>query len=553
MAAGEKLEVKYVFGIDLGTTYSEISYLDNNLMIQVCKNHEGSQITPSVVKLDDGGVVVGQVAKDDKVFCPYNVLDGFKRNMDKGEVPINYGENYDKAITPIELSAEVLKYLAKYASEVTESAVKIVTITVPAYFGAEQKAATKKAAELAGFTDVHLIEEPTAAAVYYGYKGDRNETVLVYDLGGGTFDIVAVEINGYQYDCSVIKGDHQLGGKDWDEMMVELITEKLSEQNIDVNQFDESDEADIKIQAEEAKKALTQMDSKDVKFRLSCGRATVKVTREEFEQKTKHLLDQTIETTKQVKAQVEESGKSITKILLIGGSTYMPQVRDRLIAEFSDVEVPPPMDPNLAVSMGAAYYGKKIIDEILKEKEKQHSNDDDNNETGENKGSTYSLPTEVEAAREELKKSAEENKWVIPVDEMIEIKKVSVSSIGLQVRNNETGNNEIMTLLKCGEKLPVSQNIKLPISNQAIDAGVITLGLYEHRSEKDFLTFDDVDADIEEMSKQNGEISTGLPYNSMLDLHLEINEEGLLVLTGTDPNGKTIELKATANAGSALN
>lgn len=184
------MESKYIFGIDLGTTYSVISYLDENLLIQTCSNEDGDMITPSVVDLSDVNPTVGQVAKDNKVFYPHSVLDFFKREMGNGHATIYYGENFDKETTAIDLSAEVLRYLARYASDATDSSIEMVVITVPAYFGPEEKQSTKEAAEKAGFKDVFLIEEPTAAAVYYGYKGDKNETVLVYDLGGGTFDVV---------------------------------------------------------------------------------------------------------------------------------------------------------------------------------------------------------------------------------------------------------------------------------------------------------------------------------------------------------------------------
>lgn len=141
------METKFIFGIDLGTTYSVISYLDENLLIQSCRNEEGTNITPSVVDLSDVNPVVGQLAKDNKVFYPHSVLDFFKCEMGQGNAVKYYGENFDKETTAIDLSAEVLKYLAKYASDETGSKVSVVVITVPAYFSTEEKLATKDAAE----------------------------------------------------------------------------------------------------------------------------------------------------------------------------------------------------------------------------------------------------------------------------------------------------------------------------------------------------------------------------------------------------------------------
>ncbi len=342
-----------------------ISYLDEKLLIQTCRNDEGSYITPSVVDLSDVNPMVGQYAKDTKMLFPHSVLDFFKSQMGR-QHPIRY-YNYDMSVyretTAVDLSAKVLRYLANYASDETASKVSHAVITVPAYFRVAEKRATLEAAEKAGFEHVWLMEEPVAAAVYYGYKGNKKETVLVYDLGGATFDVSAVEIDGYYYDCFLCDGDIQLGGKDWDNCMQDIIKRKLMNawemDEIDLMfELDDEDNAEIALKAEEAKRELTSQMSTDIKFNLNAGRAQFEVTRQEFEVETKSLLDRTIAIIRSVKEKAEVKGKKITKILLVGGSSYMPQVQERLTAEFPDVEVPDPMDPNLVVSKGAAYYGK---------------------------------------------------------------------------------------------------------------------------------------------------------------------------------------------------
>lgn len=535
------METKFIFGIDLGTTYSVISYLDENLLIQSCRNEEGTNITPSVVDLSDVNPVVGQLAKDNKVFYPHSVLDFFKCEMGQGNAVKYYGENFDKETTAIDLSAEVLKYLAKYASDETGSKVSVVVITVPAYFSTEEKLATKDAAEKAGFEKVHLIEEPTAAAVYYGYKGDKNETVLVYDLGGGTFDVVAVEINGYDYNCFVVEGDQQLGGKDWDFCMQEIIKNKLAENGIDYEDLDDEDNATIQNEAEKAKKSLTSKKTTDVRLKLSAGKANFEVTREEFEEATKSLLDRTIETTRKVKGQAEEKGKKITKILLVGGSSYMPQVQERLVTEFPDLEVPNPMDPNMAVSKGAAYYGKKILNEILEKQKK--------NPIPLGNGGTSEPLNGFELTGGEIGIAINYAGIEIPAGEIINIQKVSVSSIGLKGQAN--GKPTIMTLLRRGDVLPVTTDIDIPLSDQAIAAGSVNLSLFEHRLEDLYLEVDNPDAQLKELEQQTGAISTGLPSGAKMRIHMEIDEEGLLRLTATDPNGVAISLEATAEAKSA--
>ena len=540
------MEAKYFFGIDLGTTYSVISYLDDNGLIQTCKNEEGSQITPSVVDLSGAVPVVGDVAKDNKVFAPHSVLDHFKREMDQGHAPKYYGEAYDKTTTAIDLSAEVLKYLARYASDETGSLVGAVVITVPAYFGTEQKAATKEAAVKAGFNeaDVYLIEEPTAAAVYYGYKGDKKETVMVYDLGGGTFDVVAVDIDGYKYDCCVVDGDVELGGKEWDQCMMDIITGKLMEKGIDVTSLSEDDLAEIQLAAEKAKKALTPSESTNVSLKLEAGKAQLEVTREEFEALSMPLLNRTIERTRAAKEKAESLGKTITKILLVGGSSYMPQVQERLTAEFPDVEVPNPMDPNMAVSKGAAFYGKSILAHVIAMKQNEAQTVSENGEPAAAGDDGEALGGFVIGPATET--VAENTKFEIGT-EVIEIKKVSVSSIGLR---GMIGNvPKIMTLLKRGETLPLTKDIDIPLNANALKVGRVDLQLYEHRSEEQFVDLDE--PNLKEMEKQTGAISTGLPEGSVMHIHLEINDEGLLILIATDPNGESIGLSAQAEAKSA--
>ena len=545
--ADEK-QTKYIFGIDLGTTYSVISYLDDNMMIQTCSNQEGSDITPSVVDLSDPeNPVVGQVAKDNKTFYPHSVLDFFKREMEKGDGVIFYGESGEHQTTPIQLSAEVLKYLARYAEDATDSAVKAVVITVPAYFGVEQKEATKKAAQLAGFTEVTLLEEPPAAAVYYGYKGDKNETVLVYDLGGGTFDIVAVDIDGFKYDCFDVEGDYQLGGKDWDTEMVKIIKEKLEEQDCDCCGLSPEDEAEVRRAAEDLKIKLTAQESAQANLRLEVGKAKIEVTRQEFEDRTRPLLDKTIELTKKVAEDASAKGKTITKILLVGGSSYMPQVQQRLTEEFPNIEVPNPMDPNKAVSKGAAYFGKTLLSKWIawrkeiEDRAKEAGKSVEEIMPEDVSNDTFTLTTEELFTLTDGKTVAEE--------EVIDIKKVSVSSIG--IKGLVGGKPMILTFLRAGDTLPVSKDQEIPLSDTALQSGYVSLSLYEHRLPDQLVSPEDTSAGLKEMQEKSGDITPNLPAGSKMHVHLEIDEEGLLKLTATDPNGKTVELEATAEAKSA--
>lgn len=525
---------KYIFGIDLGTTYSVISYLEgleSNYQIRTCPNPEGRMLTPSVVYMSDDAPIVGQIAKDKKVMKPHSVLDYFKRQMGKGNDKIYYGENYDKATTAIDLSAEVLKYLAKYAEDETDSKVDSVVITVPAYFETDQKKDTEEAARRAGFSQVNLIEEPTAAAFSYGQKGDKHETVLVYDLGGGTFDIVAVEIDGYKFDCFAVEGDVELGGKNWDERMQEIIKENLKEKGIEISELGDNEIADIQKAAEVTKINLTNESVTDVELRIGNESYEFEVTRKEFEDKTKDLLDRTIERTKKAKERAEKERKGrISKILLVGGSSYMPQVKKRLELEFSDegIEVTAFRNPNMVVSQGAANYGKVIIKRYGEKKTGGGDGDD---------------PIKFEIPGAYIGKDGEiEIPSGIPT-----VTKVSASSIGIKGKYNDRF--VIKTLLKRGAQLPTTSDLNIPISREAIAAGRVELSLFEHRLEDDSVDLDNAEAGLKELNKKIGDISKDLPEDAKMHIHMTIDEQGLLKITATDPNGVEINLETTADIG----
>ena len=359
---------KYIFGIDLGTTYSCIAYVDESGRAVVVNNSEGTNTTPSVVNFaSPSQVVVGQVAKENAVIDPQNTVSLVKTLMGKSNFAINYNGE-DK--TPEEVSAYILRKLAEDAGKLIDTEVKDVVITCPAYFGTAERTATKNAGEIAGLNVIEIISEPTAAALFYGCAKEQEEkTILVYDLGGGTFDVTIMRISAGKIEVICSDGNHQLGGKDWDtEVMNYLATQFCSETGFD-GDFDEYAQQDLRLKAEKAKQQLSSRPEVPVMLDAAGLRARVSLSRDTFDEITRALLNESLEKTDAAIAVAAEKGYKVDEILLVGGSTRMPQVPKALIEKYG-IE-PKVLEPDEAVAKGAAIYALgayEIKVEEIKEK-----------------------------------------------------------------------------------------------------------------------------------------------------------------------------------------
>lgn len=359
-----------VFGIDLGTTYSCIAYIDENGNVQVAKNRDtGKTTTPSAVEFEDAGnVIVGEDAKADALFNPEKVVTFVKRLMGRSDQATFV--NGEKK-SPEEVSSYILRKLAQDASIDTGLEVKDVVITVPAYFGDSERNATRAAGEIAGLNVLQVIQEPVAAAVYYGTtKAKEDSVVLVYDLGGGTFDVNVIEIKtSDQGNTLAVKwtdGDDTLGGKDWDAAIVDYLQEKYREETGFEDEFEEEAEEEFQSQAEIAKQALSQKSSYNVRLRMTESPFKCELTRDEFEKITSHLLQRTIDTTQQCINEAAKIGANIDKILLVGGSTRMPQVENALHQIYPDTPIEI-ADPDEAVARGAALCALDAASTVINE------------------------------------------------------------------------------------------------------------------------------------------------------------------------------------------
>jgi actin-like ATPase involved in cell morphogenesis len=345
-----------VFGIDLGTTHSAIADVNEAGQPEVCRNINNEEITPSVVFFEDrDNVVVGSVAKNAAITYPDRVVSLIKRLMGTEATFEFDGITY----TPESISALILKQLAQDAAAQTNSEVTRVVITVPAYFGMRERDATKNAGEIAGLDVIGIVPEPVAAALHYEAATEmENKTILVYDLGGATFDVTVIRVAKEEIFVVCTDGDTHLGGADWDSRLMEVLLAKFREQVLPGTDSEDDEELlqSVAIVAEDTKKKLSKVESMPVPLRGAGAVARVEVSRTEFETVTDDLLGRTIEIVRRTLVTLGENspGATVDDVFLVGGSTKMPAVAQRLRAEFG--WEPKLHDPELAVVKGAALY-----------------------------------------------------------------------------------------------------------------------------------------------------------------------------------------------------
>jgi molecular chaperone DnaK len=347
-----------IYGIDLGTTYSVVGYIDETGRPAVCRNSDGQDTTPSLVYFESpDNIVVGRVAKETAGVFPDQVVSLIKREMgDRDWRREFFGREY----TPPSVSALILSALVKDAEAECGRPVTDVVITVPAYFGLLEKDATRSAGEIAGLNVIGIVPEPVAAALHYGVTGSADGTTfLVYDLGGGTFDISLITMTDTSVEVLAVGGNHRLGGADWDEKLFDHLLDQFAAQwGDDSARDDEQELEDLRNITEQVKKDLSKAESRKVIRRYGGTSASVTVTRQQFEEMTAELLEETIRITRQTLDEAEGRYPGIrgriSELLLVGGSSRMPAVADRLREEFR--WEPRLTDPDLAVAKGAALY-----------------------------------------------------------------------------------------------------------------------------------------------------------------------------------------------------
>lgn len=478
--------MSYVFGIDLGTTYSCISYIDEYGKAVVLKNSDGDHTTPSVVLVESAdNIIVGTEAKRSIEIEPDKTVQFIKRKMGKENdiVKLN-GTNYHAP----EISSMILRKIVNDANEELKQTgvikdgeeIKDVVITCPAYFGMNERQATQTAGELAGLNVLNILNEPTAAAISYGVSGEnKNETILVYDLGGGTFDITVMDIAGGNFSVVCTGGDDQLGGKDWDECLMEYVVERYEEENGEDLSEDPETVASLYVDVETWKKSLTTREKANISVNGPAGRFREELTREKYEELTGDLLNRTKNLLEDVLATARKQGypmSKIDKVLLVGGSSKMPQVAAMIQKDYGITPVL--SDPDEAVAKGAAIYAgkeKAFNDFVLNEAART--------------GKT------VEEIKEENLLSGEvDKKFALSMGASglggmkLNITNVLSRTYGVEIFNESKNKSEIRNMLMINQKLPatVTKSFSTVENNQS----GVDITIYESRSTEDNIEID---------------------------------------------------------------
>lgn len=365
-----------VYGIDLGTTYSAIATLDDRGMPEVVENFvDSSPLLASAVYFpENGDPVIGREAKNQSETEPERVIQFVKREIGKPNALSREfnGVPYD----PITISSLILKRMKEYAAEQGHE-VEDVVITCPAYFGTEERNATRQAGQIAGLNVLQIVNEPTAAALNYCSKVfQENRRIMVYDLGGGTFDITLFnfsvdEDEKFSIEVLGTGGNDRLGGIDWDKRLYDYICEAYADENgLELSDLDSEPELRQKIsgQVEDIKRSLSSMMSKSFTINYAGDPTRLEVTREKFEELTRDLVDQTMDFVRKTLQDTALSASDIDMVLLVGGSTRMPMIKAALEAEYAGkIRVE---EPDLAVAKGAALAAAIAWNETVRQESK---------------------------------------------------------------------------------------------------------------------------------------------------------------------------------------
>lgn len=345
-----------IIGIDLGTTNSCVAVMEGGES-KVIPNPEGNRTTPSVVSFKNGERQVGEVAKRQAITNP-NTIQSIKRYMGTDHKVEVEGKEY----TPQEVSAIILQHIKSYAEDYLGEEVTKAVITVPAYFNDAERQATKDAGKIAGLEVERIINEPTAAALAYGIDQDQDQTVLVYDLGGGTFDVSILDIGDGTFEVVSTAGDNKLGGDDFDQVIMDhMVAEFKKENGIDLSQ-DKMAQQRLKDAAEKAKKDLSGVAQTQISLPfITAGDAgplhlEMNLTRAKFEELASDLVERTMKPTRQALKDADMSASDIDKVILVGGSTRIPAVQEA-IEKSVGKEPSKGVNPDEVVALGAAIQG----------------------------------------------------------------------------------------------------------------------------------------------------------------------------------------------------
>lgn len=495
-----------VYGIDLGTTYSALASINDQGNAYIIKNFEGNDTTPSVVWFGaDNEVVVGDEAKRGAATDPDNTCALIKREMGT-----DYRVDYQgKEWTPESISALILRELVNAANEESGNDTNKVVITVPAYFGTQEREATRQAGTIAGLDVVGIVTEPVAAALSLGIGRDSQENIMVYDLGGGTFDTTILKIGGGLVEVVAVEGNRTLGGADWDAALIDLMITKFAQAaGVDEDDLlnDEDFMNDAQLIAEDTKKSLTKKKETPVSsLQYEGKREKIVISREEFEQATRHLIQQTIDISQRTVeiAVQKDPSLSVDRVLLVGGSSRMPQVAEALKNDLGwDSEN---TDFDLAVAKGAAIYGQAAVEEVL-----------------------------VTDGAELPSEQVQDEKFYLGGANSLNIKNVLARSLGIEfVRDNNEDDAYVSFFAHANDSLPYKPE---PIEAFTVvdQQTSVQIKLYEQAGE---VESSEVEANrlLKEMDLP---FAQPMPKGSPINIEATIDAEGLVRVEAVDPHSK---------------
>ena len=511
---------KYVFGIDLGTTYSCIARVDERGRAEVIKNLEGENTTPSVVAFEDNSVIVGSDAKEESSIKPETTVLLAKSYMGKKVSMLDYN---GEPKMPEEISSYILKKLTRDASEQLGVEVKDVVITCPAYFGTAERIATKNAGKIAGLNVLEIISEPTAAAIYYGCtKKLEEKTILVYDLGGGTFDVTVMRISADKIEVICSDGDHDLGGKNWDEILMAYLLNQFSQKVGYEVEPDEYLDQRLRDLAEKLKKRLTSSPKASGILEGDGRQEKLSVTREEFDRMTAVYLRETMNKVDAVLEIAQSKGYQVDEVLLVGGSTRMPQIKEMLEKKFKKEKVQF-LEPDEAVAKGAAIHAVNVYvnnQKNLTEKDFESEENVQVNIDGDIKELNAKDYKEKLSFSPEMMSLGGKSREVV----MATTKSFALNPI---VNGKQVGYNMIIKNQPLNNGfLEVSKVFGTYLENQEI----VNIAIYENDSMEEYF-------ELEENLKLgdvNLELPKGLPKKSPIEITLKLTKEGILEVKGLD-------------------
>jgi len=510
------------FGIDLGTTYSCIAFVDDSGRATIIKNALGEDTTPSVVYFESAdSAVVGRVAKNSAKLDPDLVVSLIKRQMGEDVTLEFHGEVH----TPETVSALILRELVRSA-ELAGHKVEDAVITVPAYFGVAQREATRNAGRIAGLNVLNVVPEPVAAALHYEAMGTgEDRTILVFDLGGGTFDTTVIKLAGNSIQVVCTDGDYHLGGADWDEKIADFLLARFMDEHPGSAAGDSEDFIqDLSTVAEEIKKSLSFAQSYKHPMRFDGAVCRAEITRAEFESLASELLERAMDITERTIETARQAG--ITKfddVLLVGGSTHAPVVAARLRERFG---LDPKLhDPDQAVAKGAALFA---LIESVKISLPEKSGD----------GSQAKISDEeVEKVADKLGITAEKVRKLA----VTKVATVVPRAFGICVLDREDGDEStysISHILEANRRLPATETKRYSTAHD--DQVAIKIEIWEQAGAVS-------SSDLADNNKIGEELITGLPplkKGSPIDVTFAMNETGLLRVEAVElVTGKKLQIE----------